>query len=245
MVDKKTDDKDKTTDDGTKKDLDLTNNPLIKEIQKSLAGLVVIVQEGQRASKQVEQSVSALTNKLSDGINKKETKDEKIADEDVDNMSNSQLIGLISKEVGSILDDRLKKTDERIEGTSKAITDDKLEREINELKDNHKDLFDWKTEIKTMAEQHPDLSPTRLYQLVRAENPDKAKELDTKYDETKDGKKDGDGKPTMYGLTPTSSTTADEKPEKMNPDDAVKKAFEETLEEFPGMANLTGEAGNV
>ena len=78
-----------------------------------------------------------------------------------------------------------------------------------------------------------------MHTLARAENSEKAEELDTKYKEESDGGKDKEDLGYL-SLMPTGGgfpdADSDEKP--MTKEEASDKAWEETLESFPALGHL-------
>src|SRR3990167_1333366 len=69
--------------------------------------------------------------------------------------------------------------------------------QVEKTASDHKDFWEWSNEIKGVLKDNPTLTVRRAYALVRSENPEKAKEMDKKYNQHVD-KKQG-----FIGLTPT------------------------------------------
>ena len=95
---------------------------------------------------------------------------------------------------------------------------------------DHKDWKDWNAEMISLAGQFRGVPPERLYQMARADNPTKAKELDTKY--SPEPKKDEKG-PLKFrvgfgGLTPGQSGTGN-RGRRMSSDEAAEVAYAETI----------------
>lgn len=117
---------------------------------------------------------------------------------------------------------------------------EKLANQINELasrfetknaseqigataKDNP-DFWEWSAEIKKVLTEHPNLSVTRAYNLVKAENPEKVAKLKDKYN------KPAPKKDTFIGLTPTSGHLgAEGTNKKMSANDAANAAFDAVM----------------
>ena len=117
------------------------------------------------------------------------------------------------------------------------MSDTKIAADVKEHMVDHPDLLDWKNEMSALAKDNPNLTISRLHSLARLESPEKAEELDTKYKDDSDGDKEDAGylslMPTGGGLNDDDSG---EKPK--TKEEALDKAWEETLEDFPALASL-------
>lgn len=93
----------------------------------------------------------------------------------------AHLIGTITRQ----LQEEIKKAVEPVVGAVNGLQQSTASREINsqiaELKSKNKDFDSWKSEMIALSKENPTLSVNRLYTIARAENPDKAKELDAKF----------------------------------------------------------------
>jgi hypothetical protein len=104
---------------------------------------------------------------------------------DFNTMDNGQIAAYMqdqtTKAIKAALDSALQPFAEKLVGleTQQLTTTGKAE--VDRLKATHKDFVDWKDEMMSLAGEQPTLSIARLYSIVRAENPDKAKTLDTRY----------------------------------------------------------------
>lgn len=108
-----------------------------------------------------------------------------------------------------------------------STTKQEIQGSVKELAASHKDFWDWRPEMLALAEENKGLPPHRLYQLARADNPDKAKELDTKYNPPKED--DPSRRRISFGgLTPGQSGTGS-RARKMNGIEAANAAFAETV----------------
>ncbi len=232
MPDKKEGDKTKDGDD-----LDLSKNPVIIELGKAIKGLGALVTQQGAASVKTNESLNVLVESIKSGDLGGKREDPK-GDPDpdaMDDLTNSQLIPLVLSEVGKLIDGKLKTLDTKIGVTDQGIADDKIEKEFKALVLTNPDLFEWSGEIAALNKTTPGLSIKQLYTLARDGNPDKVAEMDEKFKE-----KEGDdkkGEPGLLGFMPTSGVTVDED-EKLTKEEAADKAWDDTLEEFPALAQL-------
>ena len=81
--------------------------------------------------------------------------------------------------------------------------------EINSLSGKYKDYRDWGDEMIQLSKDHPTLGLEKLYLYARADNPGKAKDLDTKYNPPPVDTR----KPFSFG--PSSSTEGGREPPKV------------------------------
>jgi uncharacterized coiled-coil protein SlyX len=221
------------SDDDDKK-FDLTKDPAFQEVQRQLKGLGMIVTQQSQSSKKLTESVSALVGKL-DGITTTRKDDDEDEDEDaLNDLDNKQLVKLVLGEVGKVLDKKLEGVGTKIDATANRLDEAEVKRQVVEL--GAKDFFEWGDEISSLAKDNPGLNVKQLYRLARDEDPEKATKLDEKYlGDDKGGK--GDGK-DFLSLMPTSGATFDDETEKLTTEEAKEKAWQETIDEFPGLANL-------
>lgn len=108
---------------------------------------------------------------------------------DYDTMTQSELAthitGSVQKmlqaSIQSALQEALGPLAQQLTGLQQTVTTDKVVGEVNQMKSSHKDFSDWKDEMVSLAKTHPTLGVKQLYNLARADNAEKAKQLDTKY----------------------------------------------------------------
>lgn len=128
-----------------------------------------------------------------------------------------------------------------VQGVQQTTVASEMKREIEKLESEKKDFWDWKSEMIELRKENPNLSISRLYALARAENPDKAQELDKKY--TPPPADEGKPKePAFGGFFPSSMNT--EENTSMKPDEAATKAWDDTFGQSSDLNQLfqaTGE----
>lgn len=164
-------------------------------------------------------------------------------DFDVERSSRTDLVKHIDKRFEKSLAKALKPIIDKLEATSTDAETDRVRREFGEAKAKHSDFMEWKDEMREIITVHPDLSAERIYQLARAENPDKVKEVDNKMKEEKSKKEGGENKVVPMrafgGLASTSGSSV-ENDGKKQPKEAAKSAWEEVMGSVPD--SLFGEA---
>jgi len=84
---------------------------------------------------------------------------------------------------------------EKVDQTEESVVRDKIKEEFDAARRAHKDFDEWKPELEAKFKRNMYLTPEEAYTLVRAENPEKAKQLDAKYT-TKESDEDTSG---FYG----------------------------------------------
>ena len=128
------------------------------------------------------------------------------------------IIDNLNKQFTTRLEDIQKKLDETRSNVEAVDT----KTTIKEFAATHKDFWDWQDELKAIVQETPGISIERAYKLVRAENPQKAAELDKKY--SGDG---GEQRKAFGGLTPTSGQTA--KSTSKSPQEAAEAAWQQAM----------------
>ena len=217
-------------------DLDLSKNPAIIEMGKTIKGLgILLTQQGAAQAKQTE-SLSELVETIKAGkLSGTPEPDPKNVDPDaINELDNSQLVPLVLSEVGKLLDDKLGGINKKVDATDQSILDKDLKSQFTDILKSNPDFLEWSGEIKDLNTKSPGLTMKQVYTLARTENPTKSAEMDEKYksDEDKSEKKPG-----LIGLMPTSGVMV-EGDEKLTTKEAGEQAWEDTLESFPELAQL-------
>jgi len=154
-----------------------------------------------------------------------EDEDADVSFDDLESMSRADFAKHLGGIFGKEIDKRLKSVDEKIDGINKSVGTIDAKATFNELAKQHKDFKDWIPEMREQVEAKPGLTLEDAYDLVKAKNPKKVKELEEKYTEKKPD--DEKGKASFGGLTPTSGRTA--KSKDMTKEDAQESAWQETM----------------
>ena len=123
------------------------------------------------------------------------------------------------------LDKMLASLDNKIQDLGSRFESKNAGEQVERMANDHKDFWEWSSEIKVLLKENPTLTVRRAYSLVRGENPDKAKAMDAKYNPPAPAKKSG----SFIGLTPTSSVGTREGTVKMSQKDAANKAFDDVM----------------
>lgn len=100
--------------------------------------------------------------------------------------------------------------------------------EVATLRASNADFNDWKDEMVSLAKQHPTLGIKQLYNLVRADNPAKAGELDRRYNPPPPPA------PKWGGLTPSALRGNGGQPP-VSREQASQDAYREVAARHPGV----------
>lgn len=213
----------------------LTDDPAFQQLQKSMQGIALLVQNGAQSQKSLQESVTTLVAKLDETAPKPKHVPVEDQEDAVNDMDNVGLMKLIVSEVGKVMDGKLDEVSSNLANTRQSINDTRLAGEVKELMGNHKDLLDWKSEMGALAKDNPNLKIEQLYKLAKIEDPEKATDLDAKYkEESDDGKDKGKG---FLSLMPTGGGFNDGEGEKnLTKEEAGDKAWAETIAAFPALA---------
>lgn len=133
--------------------------------------------------------------------------------------------------VGQVLKAVNKNVVEPLRGELQAITASTTRGQIQVAVERaaaaHPDFGDWRQEMIQLAGEYKGLPPERLYAIARADNQQKARELDEKYAP----KRESQGPIRLRGfggLTPTQSGTGN-RGQRMNGGEAADAAWAETV----------------
>jgi len=153
------------------------------------------------------------------------------------------MLGQFQTMVDSVLEDTLSRVLEpyaqQISGLRGDFTRDKGEREISSLQAANKDFVDFVPEMKELSKAHPSLSLTEVYRLAKASNPDKAKELDAKYNPPPPPP------PRPFSLGPSHSGSTGgtgQQRQPMTKQEAARAAWEEVSARHPGVLGALEDA---
>jgi len=219
---------------------------LSKKLETMIGGVLKVVGQQQLALANQARQIDSLLVKLD---KPPEAADEEDEEADLNEPGGTKrLLEAMSKEVGRILDERLKTVDEKFGDLQKSFGSYKVGKEVEEFAAKNKDFFEWQSELSELAKMNPGLTIKQMYTLVRSENPAKAKEMDLKFTEKKSEP------PKFFGLTPTSSPDRAMRPREPEVDaagrpikrkrvsalEAASKAFDEVIGELPDGALAIG-----
>lgn len=128
---------------------------------------------------------------------------------------------------------------DEVHDTRQAISTEQYTREAVAFAERTPDFSEWKDEMMAIAKENPNLSIARIYALAKAENPQKAQEIDTKLSDAR--KKDEEKraqeaakKKKPLALAPSGPASGTPRNQKMSPKEAAEAAWEETIEKFGG-----------
>lgn len=148
-----------------------------------------------------------------------------------DHMAN-QFHSMMENAISGALDQALGPYAEQITGLRRDMVTDQGSREIDRLQAAHKDFVEWVPEMKVLAQRHPSLSISQVYNLAKSENGEKAKQLDTKYNPPPPPP------PRPFSLGPSSpggSGSAAGAPKSMTKSEAALDAYRQVQERHPGV----------
>ena len=207
------------------------------KLQQTVSNLALVSQQQVNANKALQDSMTKIGESLETLGKKKPEEKPKETDDDIDGLSNSQLMAHMLEAFTKIVDGKVEGITKEV-GKNKSDADQaSLQKEVTEFIKTHPDFKEWGAEVKALNSTHPTLTIAQLYKMARDENQDKAKEIDEKIKKEKEEAEKGGKKKTQPfgGLTPTSGLTV-EGDEKITKDEAGEKAWQETLDEFPFLA---------
>lgn len=141
---------------------------------------------------------------------------------DLETISRADFAKHIVSTLNKQFNKQLESLNEKIEKTSQNVEAVDTKTSLKEFSSQHPDFWDWKDELQGIVKETPGISIERAYRLARAENPDKARQLDEKHTPSDAGKKSKFG-----GLTPTSGQTS--KTTKMSSSDAAEAAWQDSM----------------
>lgn len=149
-------------------------------------------------------------------------------DVDLETMDRKSFAAHLTGKLKGIVEESLKPLGERFGKLDEKIDAQGLSVMIKDFQKDHPDFFEWKPEMRALLQENPTLTPARAYALVRAESPDKAKQLDKKYGLFKEpARKNGEN--NLMSLFPTGSGSATKGNAKMTPVQAAEAAWDEVM----------------
>jgi hypothetical protein len=152
-------------------------------------------------------------------------------DGDLETLSRAQFANVIGKRFLKAVEAVVKPLSEQIGAIDARTTAQQIGASVQELQSKHKDFWEWRDEMLSLANEHRGMPPAKLYVLARGLNPEKAAELDKKHNPPVESKKillAGFG-----GLTPSQAGTGT-RGRKMNGTEASEVAWAETVAALGG-----------
>lgn len=158
--------------------------------------------------------------------------EERIGDMDPEQMSNTDLLKVITETFADKLEERLGEIKTSMEGriteVSTAFHSKNAQEQFKELSGTNPDIMEWIPEVKQVLNETPGLSLARALTIARQENPKKNSEMTKKYSKEPEKKKG------YLSLLPTSSR-GEEGTGKMKPREAAEKAFDDVMADLDGI----------
>jgi len=185
---------------------DAPEQPSQKEVLDTLAEIKKAVSGNQEAISEVNQFVKEFKQRRAEGAPEDDSKGKKgEGDDDYQIPSDLEMLSrkdymdvilnTMMKRLERVVDDKVKPLGEKVDQTEESVVRDKIKEEFDAARRAHKDFDEWKPELEAKFKRNMYLTPEEAYTLVRAENPEKAKQLDAKYT-TKESDEDTSG---FYG----------------------------------------------
>lgn len=150
-------------------------------------------------------------------------------DDELESMSRKDLLAYIEKKFSKTVQSQLKPLQENLQNTSQETERTRIQQQVKEAETSHPDFWEWKTEMGELVQRYPNLSVNDLYTLARANNADKARQLDEARAEKE---KPAQQQPRFGGLTPTSGTQTQRTGE-MDTKTAAESAWDEVMSGLP------------
>ena len=202
---------------------------LPEELNTTLTGLADGMKTLGDAVGSMMQQIKTMNDRISE---QKDAKSAPPKDEytDLERLGRNEFMNVILDKVGALFDSKLEPLSEQVGTIKKTQSTMTVDQQIKEMVEKHDDFWDWKQEIGAKVKANPYLTAEEAYNLVRIENPKKAKELDEKYKPEEEPEEDPtpEGKPRFGGLTPTSGAKT-EGTEDMDADDAADAAWDKVF----------------
>ena len=221
---------------GEEKKDGLSDNPIIVEMGKAIKGLGILLTQQQAAQAKTNESINSLVKSINEGkLSGTPKKKEEVDPDAINELENSQLIPLVLSEVGKLIDKKMGTVQSNLDETNQNINNREVEAQYKTLLGTNPDLVEWTSEMKNLSIKTPGLSLKQLYTLARDENETKSAEVDEKHKDKSEEKKVPDG---FIGLMPTSGAIPAEGDEKLTKREAGEQAWEDTLQDFPALAQL-------
>lgn len=218
---------------------ELAKDPSFLELKKLVTGLAGVVQQ------QVT-SINGLRTTIEAGVKPKVEEEEEEEPTDLEAMPKKDFFDFMMKQVGGLLDTKLTEFGGKLDGTVKEFRTSKIRDEITSFAKDNPDFHEWETEIASLNKTHPTLGIRDLYMLAKDRNPDKVKELETKYAKKEDDAAKDDTLTLFGGYRPSTSksTNGDGSKEAKKPtvDEALEQSWSEALDKFPSLAKMGDDA---
>ena len=165
-----------------------------------------------------------------------EPDEEEIDSTTLETLPRAQFMDVMLRKFKANLEASLQPINERINNVGNTVETRSLMEEGQKVKAEKADFMEWKDEMTALAKEHPTLGIRRLYNLARADNPEKAAEMDKKYKKKDDGENPPPkSKPRPFSMSPGGGAgTTETRNQRMNPKDAAQAAWEDTVAKMGG-----------
>ena len=223
-------------------------SPELKKLfEEQAAANLKFQQEMQETIKLTQNQNSQFLREALEGIKTSVTppkQEEKLSDDDIEDMSQTQLVNHMLSEVGKMFEGSKTELDGKIEKVNSETNKERAERIVSEFKRDHEDFDEWKPELKEIINATPGLSLGDAYLLARQKNPEKASEMDEKYppasgkgSNEEDSGNENEGRGKFGGMKPGSENNSEKKSD-MTKEEASDDAWTETFGNISDLSEL-------
>lgn len=222
---------------GASDDLNKGSDDRVSVLEQTVEGLVAIVKTVAESQGGLQQSLSSLSDAIS-GLKPADKTDDddsmQFNDEDLETMSRKELIALINQNTEKAISKSLGTVTKNIDALGGKLDETISSYTVKEFEKDHKDLMEWKTEIRDILSSGRSNNVADAYTLARNLNVDKAKKLDEKYNPTpkKEGK---DVVLGFRGFPPGGSTKGAQGNTRMTVAEAATAAWDDAVGQAPGI----------
>lgn len=157
---------------------------------------------------------------------------------DLEKATRKELVEFMTKGLVSEVNKLLKPIQEQISENSTTAQRANLANEADKARAKYPDFDEFKTEMGGLIKTNPGLSLERLYLLARAENSDKAAELDkaAKEKDEQENKNSAETEPFGGFFPPGLSDNKEESKGKMTQNEAAEDAWDKAMADVPTSA---------
>jgi len=175
-----------------------------------------------------------------------------VTTEDLERMSRGDLVQFMLERFNEVVDEKyVKPVRSELEEVRRDTSNFRASSQVERATEKFEDFWDWRSEMKMMAQEHPTLNVEQLYKLARLGNVEKANQMDEKYKVLAEDPESGGMPPLEHkDMHPTEERAAAPSPQgefgglhpggmqdlgnsgALSVDDALDKAWADTKAQF-------------
>ena len=161
---------------------------------------------------------------------------------DLERLTMTELTQKILDKTSKIIEDTVTKSltplQEQIKNTSAFVQTDHYTKQLKDIRAKKKDFDEWVEEIKVLSKDFNNASLDQLYTLAKEGNPEKAAELDKKYNPKDESSNEGQQPIATFGGLATTESSGSSTGERS--DKTLREASEAAFSEvFGGQVNVS------